>query len=115
MTLDDKQFVNMVNRIIDDRLQFIEDNVEEEHLLNGDVEETLTSGVKERIRRSLEDLWSLFDEYIDQEDCTVSKTLEFFPWFIVYGLMIGAQLGVSQDEAYMIVDYYLVRNDLIKD
>lgn len=115
MTLDDKQFVNMVNHIINDRLQSIKDNIEEEELIDEDVEEVLTLEVKKRIERSLQDLWTLFEEYIDQEDCTIGKTLEYFPWFIVYGLMIGAQLGVSQDEAYMIVDYYLVKNDLIKE
>lgn len=115
MTLNDEQFVNMINSIINDRLTFLKENLDDDNLINGDVEETLTEGVKERIRRSLKDLQELFDTYIDQEDCTVTKALEYFPWFLVYGLMIGAQLGVSQDEAYLIVDYYLVKNDLIKE
>lgn len=115
MTLNDKQFVSLLNRVIDERLEYLKDSVPEEKLINGDVEETLTTGVKKRIRKTLEDLWTLFDEYIDTDDCNVSTTLEYFPWFIVYGLMIGAQLGVSQDEAYMIVDYYLVKHNLIEE
>lgn len=114
MTLNDDQFVGVMNTIIERQLRALKDMAGEDQSFD-DVQEKLTTVSKKEVRRTLENLWTLYDEYLDTDECTIATLLEYIPWMIVYGLMLGAQVGVTQDEAYMMVDYYLVRNNLVKD
>jgi len=114
MTLNDDQFVGVMNTIIERQLRALKDMAGEDQSFD-DVQEKLTTVTKKEVRRTLENLWTLYDEYLDTDECTIATLLEYIPWMIVYGLMLGAQVGVTQDEAYMMVDYYLVRNNLVKD
>lgn len=86
-----------------------EDNIQDDR----DTETLLLDVVKGQIKMSLDNLYTLYDKFIDDENCTLKTALEFIPLFTVNGLINGAQLGVRQDEYYMIVDYYLEMYDLI--
>lgn len=88
-----------------------EDNMQ----LDTDVETLLINTIKEQIKMSLDNLGRLYEEFIDKDDCTLKTALEFIPLFSVNGLINGAQLGVTQEEYYMIVDHYLERYNLLKE
>lgn len=114
--MTDDQFIGVINSIVARQLQALQAKAEEEgDQAFDDLEERLMDAIKEELRKSLENLWTLFDEYIDTENCTLGTALEFIPWFSVYGLWLGAQLGVAQDEYYAIVDYHLKKSNLIEE
>lgn len=77
--------------------------------------EKLNNGIKKQIDISLSILVKLYGEYIKPEEAHIQNALEYIPIFGVFGLWIGAQLGVSQQEYYKIVDYYLERFDLLEE
>lgn len=77
-------------------------------------QELLNEGIKKQTDICLSILVKLYSEYIKPENAHVQNALEFIPIFGVFGLWIGAQLGVSQNEYYKIVDYYLERFNLIE-
>lgn len=77
------------------------------------IEEVLLNTIKEQIRISLDNLNTLYDEFVNKEDCTLTTILEFIPLMSVNALINAAQLGVSQEEYYLIVDYYLEKYELI--
>ena len=106
----DKAFDAIIKRKIND-LQKIatEENIQDDK----DVETLLLDTIKQQIKMSLDNMCSLYDNFIDTEDCTLKTALEYVPLFTVNGLINGAQLGIRQDEYYMIVDYYLEKYDLI--
>ena len=81
---------------------------------NDEVTELLNEGIKKQIAASIYTLLNLFDEYIKPENAHIQNALELIPLFAVYGMWIGAQLGVTQEEYYKIVDYYLERYDLLE-
>ena len=78
-----------------------------------DIEEVLLKNIKEQIRISLDNLNTLYKEFVDKDDCTLTTVLEFIPLMSVNALINAAQLGVSQEEYYLIVDYYLEKYELI--
>lgn len=76
--------------------------------------ELLNNGIKKQIELSLYDLVKLYEEYIIPENAHVQNALELIPLFGAFGMWIGASLGVTQNEYYKIVDYYLEKFDLIE-
>lgn len=105
---------NAFDAIIDRQIKAMkkvatEDNIQDDM----DTETLLLDIVKQQIKMSLDNLYTLYDKFIDDEECTLKTALEFVPLFTVNGLINGAQLGVRQDEYYMIVDYYLQMYDLL--
>lgn len=76
--------------------------------------EALNSGIKEQIGLSISILTKLYEEYISPETAHVQNALELIPLFGAFGLWAGASLGVTQDEYYKVVDYYLERFDLLE-
>lgn len=106
----DKAFDAIIERQLDAVSKVAtEDNMQ----LDKDVETLLLDIIKEQIKMSLDNLYKLYDEFIDNDECKLKTALELVPLFTVNGLMIGAQLGITQDEYYVIVDYYLERYNLI--
>ena len=74
----------------------------------------LNDGIKKHFDMALSILIKLYGEFIKKDDATVQDALELIPLFGVYGMWIGAQLGVSQQTYNVIVDYYLQRLDLVE-
>lgn len=106
----DKAFEAIVDRQMDAMKKVMtEDNIQSDK----DVETFLLDIVKNQIKMSLDNLYTLYDKFIDDEECSLKTALEFIPLFTVNGLINGAQLGVTQEEYYLIVDYYLQAYDLI--
>lgn len=106
----DKAFDAIIQRQIDSIKKLAtEDNIQDDE----DVKKLLLNTIKEQIKMSLDNMYNLYDEFIDDDECTLKTALEFVPLFTVNGLINGAQLGIRQDEYYMIVDYYLQKYDLI--
>lgn len=106
----DKAFEAIVDRQMDAMKKVMtEDNIQSDK----DVETFLLDIVKNQIKMSLDNLYTLYDKFIDDEKCSLKTALEFIPLFTVNGLINGAQLGVTQEEYYLIVDYYLQAYDLI--
>lgn len=79
-----------------------------------EVTQLLNEGVKKQIAASVYTLINIFDEYIKPEGAHIQNALEMIPLFAVFGMWIGAQIGVTQAEYYKIVDYYLQRYDLLE-
>lgn len=106
----DKAFNAIIKRQINSLKKVAtDDNIQTDE----DVENLLLDTIKKQIKMSLDNMYNLFDEFIDDDECTLKTALEFVPLFTVNGLINGAQLGIRQDEYYMIVDYYLEKYDLI--
>lgn len=95
--------INVVKEVV------VEDDIQDDE----DVETLLLQTIKDQIKMSLDNLTSLYNDFIAPEDCTLKTALEFVPLFTVNGLINGAQLGIKQEEYYLIVDYYLQKYDLI--
>ena len=74
----------------------------------------LNNGIKKQIDLSLSILTKLYGEYIKPEKAHIQNALELIPLFGVFGMWIGAQLGVTHEEYNAIVDYYLYKLDLME-
>lgn len=111
-----KEVHDTIDRIIERQIDAIEELQNEDKVPdNADIEQLLVDNIKRQFKMSLDNLSKLFDEFIDKEDCTLKQALEFVPLFTVYGLINGAQLGIAQDEYYLIVDYYLEKYNLFEE
>ena len=98
-----------IDSIITRQIEALEELKAEEKIQeDADIEELLLDNIKKQFKLSLENLKKLFDK------CTLQQALEFVPLFTVYGLINGAQLGIAQDEYYLIVDYYLEKYNLFE-
>ena len=110
-----KEVHDTIDRIIERQIDAIEELQNEDKVPdNADIEQLLVDNIKGQFKMSLDNLSKLFDDFIDKEDCTLKQALEFVPLFTVYGLINGAQLGIAQDEYYLIVDYYLEKYNLFE-
>ena len=76
--------------------------------------EKLNDGIKKQTDICLSILVRLYGEYIKPEGAHISNLLEFIPLFGVFGMWIGAQIGVSQDTYNAIVDHYLEKLELVE-
>lgn len=102
------------NAIVERQIKAVQEHGGEDNIQDDkDVETLLLNVVKEQIKMSLDNMYDLYDKFIDDDECSLKTALEYIPLFTVNGLINGAQLGVKQDEYYMIVDYYLKMYDLI--
>lgn len=110
-----KQVHETIDKIIERQIEALEELKNEEKIQeDADIQQLLLDNIKQQFKMSLDNLSKLFDEFIDQENCTLQQALEFVPLFTVYGLINGAQLGIAQDEYYLIVDYYLEKYNLFE-
>lgn len=111
----EKEIADLFNKILDG---YIEEVKKVAHEDNSQVQENpteiLNDGIKKHVDISLSILIKLYGEYIKPDGAHIQNALEFIPLLGVFGLWIGAQLGVSQEEYYKIVDYYLQRFDLVE-
>lgn len=111
----EKEVGNTVDKIIERQIKALEELAEQGKIQeNDDIEELLLNNIKQQFEMSLESLQKLYNEFIKKDSCKLKDALEFVPLFTVFGLINGAQLGISQDEYYLIVDYYLEKYDLIQ-
>ena len=111
----EKEVHQTIDSIIERQIKTLEELQEEDKISEGaDIEQLLVDNIKQQFKMSLDNLGKLFDEFINKDDCTLRQALEFVPLFTVYGLINGAQLGIAQDEYYLIVDYYLEKYNLFE-
>ena len=112
--IEENEVHQTIEQIIERQINALGELKEEGKLEeDADVEEILVKNIQQQIDMSLSNLKTLFDDFVNKDDCTLSQALEFIPLLTVYGLINGAQLGVTQEEYYLIVDYYLERYDLL--
>lgn len=108
----DKQVLDLINKISKRKIEELETLMTEENQqLDEDPQTLLTSEIKKIIKMSLEHLVQLYGEFIEPDNCTLGAALQYIPILTVYGTSIAAQLGVTQEEYYTIVDYYLQKWD----
>lgn len=106
--ISDEQVLEMINNIVQRQLIALEEVATKENIqLDENPKELLLREIQKQFKMTLDNLQKLYDEFIDTENCTLGAALQYVPLFTVYGLTNAAQLGVSQEEYYLIVDYYL--------
>ena len=106
--IEENEVHQTIEQIIERQINALGELKEEGKLEeDADVEEILVKNIQQQIDMSLSNLKTLFDDFVNKDDCTLSQALEFIPLLTVYGLINGAQLGVTQEEYYLIVDYYI--------
>lgn len=111
----EKEIANLFNKILNKHIQEIQKVAHEQNNQSNDPHtELLKPGVKKHIEISLMILIQMYQEYIEPNNAHIQNALELIPLFGVFGMWIGAQLGVTQNEYYKIVDYYLERYDLLE-
>lgn len=79
------------------------------------VDEPLSDAMKQALGGALQTLQTLYDEDINVEGATVGKAMEYIPLFVIEGLLMAANLGVTQDELYAITDWYAQQMKLYKE
>lgn len=79
------------------------------------VDELLSDGMKKSLAGALKTLQTLYDEEINVEGATVQKAMEYIPLFVIEGLLMAANLGITQDELYIITDWYAKQYKLYKE
>ena len=111
----EKEIAQLFNEILDQYIKEIEAVAHEENSqATNPPTELLNDGIKELIDLCLSILTKLYGEYIKPEGAHIQNALELIPLFSVFGMWIGAQLGVSRNEYDLIVDYYLERMNLME-
>ena len=111
----EKEVHQTIDSIIERQIKALEELQRDEKIQeDADIEQLLVDNIKKQFSMSLDNLSKLYEEFIDKDDCTLRQALEFVPLFTVYGLINGAQLGIAQDEYYLIVDYYLEKYNLFE-
>ena len=111
----EQEIATLFNEILNKHFEKIKSVAHENNSQqNEEITELLNDEIKKQIAASIYTLVNIFDEYINPEQAHIQNALEMIPLFAVFGMWIGAQLGVTQDEYYKIVDYYLERYDLLE-
>ena len=114
--ISDEQVLEMINRIVKRQLTALEEVANEENIqLDEDPKQILLKEIQKQFKMTLDNLQKLYDEFIDTENCTLGAALQYVPLFTVYGLTNAAQLGVTQEEYYLIVDYYLDKWNMFEE
>lgn len=76
-------------------------------------QDLLPENEKKTIEGFINILQKIFQQDINQQDCTILTYKEFIPLFTVLGTLAAAQLNITQEEYYAIVDYHIQELDLI--
>lgn len=79
------------------------------------VDELLSEDMKKSLAGALNTLQTLYDEEINVQGATVQKAMEYIPLFVIEGLLMAANLGITQDELYVITDWYAKQYNLYKE
>lgn len=79
------------------------------------INELLSEEMKKSLAGALNTLQTLYDEEINVEGATVQKAMEYIPLFVIEGLLMAANLGITQDELYVITDWYAKQYNLYKE
>lgn len=79
------------------------------------IDEPLSDEMKKALRGALDTLEQIYDEDINVEKATVRKAMEYIPLFVIEGLLMAANLGITQDELYAITDWYAQQMQLYKE
>ena len=103
----EEEVIELINGIVKRQLKALEEVANEKNIQIGDPENFLLQEIKKQFGMSITNLQSLYDDFINTDDCTLGVALQYIPLFTVYGLINAAQLGVSQEEYYTIVEYYI--------
>lgn len=82
---------------------------------NDKIDALLSDEMKKSLRGALDTLELLYDEEINVEGATVKKAMEYIPLFVIEGLLMAANLGITQDELYAITDWYAKEMNLYKE
>lgn len=75
------------------------------NLKDNDILPETQKKVAQNLINMIQDLFN--QEIKDNPTCTIFQYKNFIPMFTVMGTLAAAQLGINQDEYYMIVDYYI--------
>lgn len=111
----EQEIANLFDEILSEYIGSIETVVHEKNNQQyAEPTELLNDEIKNLIDLCLSILIRLYGEYIKPEGAHIQNALELIPLFGVFGMWIGAQIGVSQDTYNAIVDYYLVKMDLVE-
>lgn len=114
--ITDEQVLEMIDNIVQRQLAALEEVANQNNIqLDEDPKTILLKEIKSQFKMTLDNLQKLYDEFIDTETCTLGAALQYVPLFTVYGLTNAAQLGVSQEEYYLIVDYYLEKWNMFEE
>lgn len=114
--ITDEQVLEMIDNIVQRQLVALEEVANQNNIqLDEDPKTILLKEIKNQFKMTLDNLQKLYDEFIDTETCTLGAALQYVPLFTVYGLTNAAQLGVSQEEYYLIVDYYLEKWNMFEE
>lgn len=112
----EKEIAQLFSEILDQYIKQVETVAHEENSQENDLPtELLNDGIKEQIDLCLSILVKLYGEYVKPEGAHIQNALELIPLFGVFGMWIGAQLGVSGEEYNLMVDYYLKKLDLMEE
>ena len=112
--VNEKEVVNLINSIVARQLKALEEVANEKNIQIGDPEDFLLQEIKKQFGISIKNLHSLYNDFIDTDECTLGVALQYIPLFTVYGLINAAQLGVTQEEYYKVVEYYITEKfDLV--
>lgn len=76
-------------------------------------DEFIPDSLKKTTQTFIDILQKIFDRDINTPECTIARYKEFIPMFTVLGTLGAAQLRITQDEYYAIVDYYVKELNLI--
>ena len=79
------------------------------------VNELLSEEMKKSLAGALNTLQTLYDEEMNVEGATVQKAMEYIPLCVIEGLLMAANLGITQDELYVITDWYAKQYNLYKE
>lgn len=113
--VNEEQFVALMKHLSERQKEAIEAIAEDENQSSDEVYEKLMDSIKRQTEKSLTNLMTLYKEYINQEDCTISTFLEYVPWIAINGAWLASLVGVTLDEYYVIVDYFLNEYNLQKE
>ena len=112
--INEKEVVDLINNIVVRQLKALEEVANEKNIQIGDPEDFLLQEIKKQFGMSIQNLQSLYNDFIDTDECTLGVALQYIPLFTVYGLINAAQLGVTQEEYYKVVEYYITEKfDLV--
>lgn len=109
------EIVALINNIVEMKIAELVELAKDKDQSLDEVYEELMVAIKKQFKMTLDNLYTLYESYIEPEESTIAVALQYIPLFAVYGLWIGAQMGVAQDEYYAIVDRYLKDYNLIEE
>ena len=80
----DDEIVDIINHIVAQQIESLKAIAAEKDQSEDEIYAKVMQEIKTQIKMSLDNLYKLFELYIEPDECNLATVLEYIPFFVVY-------------------------------